>query len=193
MPRLPVATLLLAVAAACGPSGPGITWNGTVGGFALQAQEAFVTPLVGNDGQVRSAALTVTDRAGLCGQLKANRQPKGMTYAVLVLAQVDAVGNGFAPVAGDYTVFAPSAQLPQGNVSQGFFAALDERCANKLATDTSTFVSGLVRLSTVRLDANGRARGTFDATVGTQQDRVTGSFDVPVCTVPSMTAMPSCE
>lgn len=187
-----VATLaLLTALSGCG----GGSVSGTVSGISLAVQDSIFFVIKDDAGKTQYLSVIMADKPNLCDTLKANRLPKSATSLSFGLLNVK-VDNGvptiLAPDVGSYTV-------TESQVTQtGFFATAgfdrsDANCTSSLADTASNGKSGLVKITSIKAEANGNLAGTFDVSIGTQADKLTGSLNARFCDVTKLQANPNCE
>lgn len=170
---------LVTLAAAVGCGGPG-SFNGTVTGLTLDVKSSAYLDAKDSNGKVVGVVVFLTDQADICRSLEAGTEPKGMNAFAMEALVVDASGNLVAPASGSYEVFDPSTS-PQtaGNFAIAVFAHLDSSCVNTVSNDKADGHSGTVHLDALTLEKS--ASGSFDISMGSQGDHVTGSFDAAFC------------
>lgn len=185
MIRRAVAGLFLAVLAGCGAG----SVNGTVAGVSLSVADAIFAVLK-NEGKSTGLFLALTDKPDMCATLKANRSPKSATaiWFAMVRFSDSAV---LAPDVADYTV-APDKEPSPGAFAEAYFSRTDANCQQTLADAASKGKSGIVKVTALKPEANGKATGTFDVTFGAG-DKVTGSFNASYCDVSTLPEKPNCE
>lgn len=189
-PRIALASL--ALIAACGPSN---SVSGTVAGTGFTIKEAIVGPLrtssSGSGLTTTAAAMVLSDTAGWCDSLKANRMKKNTRSLVILLTNRPDRNTMLAPAAGDFTVNQQSSAL--GNLATAQVLELDGSCTSSGTPDARLATSGLVKLGQLKLETGGSASGSFDLTFGPQKDKVTGTFAATYCEFPPTAGSPSCE
>lgn len=161
--------LALSLVAACG--GPGSV-NGTVSGHSLAVSDAVYADINVAGGIV--GVIFLSDHAGMCDEIKANRQPKNLTYLAIALTNFDASHKTLPLAEGEYTVSGANGMVALVNYNW-----TDSSCQTKLTAGQSNGKSGLIKLT--HFSDGTDAAGTFDVTIGSQNDHVTGSFDAPNC------------
>lgn len=172
-----IALLIAAVTlGACG--GPG-SFSGTVAGNPLAVRDAIFGLTRDASGRATTAVLVMADVPDICTSVKANRNPKGATYLAVALTRL--TGLVLAPPdVGDYTV--TTFPTTSGNYAlSGAFIKNDPSCLNTIAAQSSGFKSGLIKIGSYRAEVGGGMSGTFDVTVGNQDDKATGSFSARFC------------
>jgi|CXWL01.1.fsa_nt_gi hypothetical protein len=184
-----VVSLAFLFCVACGGAG---SVNGKVAGNALSVVDsAFL--LFKENNKITSAAVILSDKPNLCTTAKANRDTKNSTYLIIGLYRyVDDGAGGLSPVSpdvGDYSVVQPTRA---GTYAGALFGKSDASCTTTVGATQSAAQSGTVKVTAFKPEANGSAVGTFDITVGTQNDKVTGSFNALFCDV-ALSNMPNCE
>ncbi|MBX7097718.1 MAG: hypothetical protein K1X89_08400 [Myxococcaceae bacterium] len=187
-----IALTSLAFLAACGP---GNSLSGTVAGTGFTIKEAIIGPVKssskGSGLTTTAAGLILSDTAGWCDALKANRMKKNTRSMVILLTNRPDQSTQLAPAAGDFTVTQQSSAL--GNLASAQVLDLDGTCTRSSDPDARLATSGLVKLTQLKLEANGTASGELDLTFGPQKDKVTGTFNATYCEFPPTAGSPSCE
>lgn len=175
--------------AACGGAG---SVNGKVAGNQLSVVDsAFL--LFKDNNKIVSAAVILSDKPNLCTTAKANRDTKNSTYLIIGLYRyVDDGAGGLTPVSPDVGDYSVTQVTRAGTYAGGLFGKSDAACQTTVGATQSAAQSGTVKVTTFKPEANGSAVGTFDITIGTQNDKLTGTFNAQFCdVVPSAT--PNCE
>ena len=152
--------------------------TGTVSGQPLTPRSAVF--VAGEVNDVPVVVLRITDDANDCALLTQGRRSGKSSGLIWVLAAdesgVDASTRRLiAPAAGSYSVVTAA---QSGNTVEGFYSQLDATCQQTLPDSATAFASGSVSLTLLKAD---QATGTFQLSVGTQADSLTGSFDAQVC------------
>ncbi len=188
--------LLASLVVLSGCFGPGSV-SGTVSGISLNVQDAIFFSPKDNAGKTVGLAVLLADKPNLCDTLKANRQPKSSTGLSLVMMNIKVDGSTvtfLSPDVASYTVTTNDADLAKGGLfAQGGFGKNDSSCTSTLTDAASTMKSGLVKLTAIKNEAGGTAEGTFDVSIGSQADKLTGRFTASFCDLSKMPANPSCE
>lgn len=134
-PRIALASL--ALIAACGPSN---SVSGTVAGTGFTIKEAIVGPLrtssSGSGLTTTAAAMVLSDTAGWCDSLKANRMKKNTRSLVILLTNRPDRNTMLAPAAGDFTVIQQSSAL--GNLATAQVLELDGSCTSSGTPDAGS-------------------------------------------------------
>lgn len=177
------------LAVGCGGSGV----NGTVVGSTLSVKDTIFALLKNDDGKSVGLLIAMSDQSGNCDKLKANRDPKNATTMLFVLVNRSDSAEPLAPDATDYTIKESVAGTDKGHLGEAYFAKTDANCTNTLQEKNTKGQSGLVKISKLDGSANGAANGTFDITMGTQLDKLTGSFSATYCDITKLQDDPSCE
>lgn len=181
--------LMMAVAALAmvGCSG---SVSGTVGGISLNVSDSIFAILKDNSGKQTGALVFLSDKPKLCESLKANRTAKSATGLLMAISRSNNDG-AIAPDVGDYTVIDQN-PTSAGNFAFAGFSRTDANCENTIARDASQAKSGLIKVTTLKGEANGSANGTFDITFG-GGDKVTGNFNASFCDISQLQLNPNCE
>jgi hypothetical protein len=174
-------------------SGCGGSFSGTVNGLSLNVADSIFGLLKDDDGKSAGLVLIMADQPNLCDKLKANREPKNSTAMTFLLFNVANDGSQLAPSTGDYTITSTLGPTTRGNIGLASFSKTDGNCTDTIQPANTTGQSGLVKLSSVNSSAGGQANGTFDITVGTQNDKVTGTIIANFCDISKIQANPNCE
>jgi hypothetical protein len=184
-------SLLSLAFVACG--GPGSV-SGTVSGLSLAVQDSIFTPIKDDDGKTVAAVIVLADKPNICGEIKANRNPKSTTSMVLALFRFSVSQQHLdflAPDVGQYTVI-NSTPKGAGNYAKATFSRTDANCSSTLSEAAGAGVSGTVTVDSLKAEPGGKATGTFDITFGSN-DKVKGNFNAVFCDVPPATGNPNCE
>jgi hypothetical protein len=166
------------------------TFNGTVSGSSLAVADTIFYASKDAAGKTTSLVALMADKGGVCGTLKANREPKSSTFMMLQAFRLADDNTILAPDVGEYTVLSGS-PTKGGNYAWATFFHYDANCTNTLTENARTGKSGVVKLTTVNLATNGSAAGSFDITFGS--DHVTGSISASYCDMSAWPTSPSCE
>ncbi len=187
-----VATLtLLAAFSGCG----GGSVTGTVSGISLAVQDSIFFVLKDDAGKTQAVSVIMADKPNLCDTLKANRMPKSATslsFALLNVKVENGIATLLAPDVGGYTV-TDSSVTQTGLFTSAGFDRTDANCTSSLASSATVGKSGLVKVTTLKAEANGSLAGTFDVSIGTQADKLTGSLNARFCDVTKIQDNPNCE
>jgi hypothetical protein len=183
-------SLFLAFAALTGCGG---SFSGTVNGIPLSVQDSIFGLLKDDQGKSTGLVIFLADKPGLCDKLKANREPKNSTSFTFLLANIANDGSQLAPSTGDYTITSNFGASTRGNVGIASFSKTDGNCTATIQSANTTGQSGVVKLSGVNSSSGGQATGSFDITVGTQNDKVTGTIAATYCDISKLQANPNCE
>lgn len=187
--------LLASVAVLTGCGGPGSV-SGTVSGVSLAVQDAIFFIAKDDAGKSQAAVVLLADKPNLCDTFKANRKPKSVTGLMFLLMNVKVEGTAvtaLAPDVADYAIVDFSTIKTSGHFGDGAFVKNDANCTDSLASTATGLKSGLVKLTSLKSEASGSAAGTFDVSVGTQADKLTGSFNASYCDLSKLPSNPSCE
>ena len=141
-------------------------FNGTVAGVTLTPRNALFALATQNGMQI--LAVKISDQSDDCAEVTKNAHHPNATSFWLRASGTSFANMTFtlAPDAGD------------GSTSTADFYQLDARCRSALSSDQSSATDGMVAFTMV--DAT-HAMGTFSATVGSQQDTVSGTFSAVAC------------
>jgi hypothetical protein len=183
-------SVILALAALTGCGG---SFSGTVNGISLNVQDSIFGLLKDEMGKSAGLVIFMADQPGLCDKLKANREPKNSTSMTFLLFNVSNDGMQLAPSTGDYTITSSLTATTRGNIGIASFSKSDGNCTATIQPANTTGQSGIVKLSALNSSAGGQATGTFDITVGTQNDKVTGSIAASFCDISRIQQNPNCE
>ena len=193
-------TVIAALAGACGGSNNtsgSATFTGTVKGQSFTPKEAQSTTgtvtLSATTQPVQAASIVITDQAGLCANVGANKEKAGSHYLVILLAQITQISPTVVTVAattpGDYAIFSTVGTPSAANFSVVFGQTTDASCKDVAAND-ALGVSGTVHLTSA---SNGVYAGSYDvmlaaidATTGSPvsggtNEHVTGTFNTSSC------------
>jgi hypothetical protein len=173
--------LLGAALAACGGTGAGATFHGTVKGQAFAPADAISSPATAqfSVGTAGVAAIVLSGAVGLCAKVSANTEPRSTQALVLLLTDVNLTSlTGSVPSGtGVYTVYDFSAGgVPPAHLAYLNFGVNDASCVQD-ASKSATGKSGSVTLTR---NASGAYSGSFDVTFDSG-DHVSGSFDTASC------------
>lgn len=185
------AVSLVVMSAGCG----GGSVSGTVSGISLGVQDSIFFVLKDDAGKTQALAVIMADKPNICDTLKANREPKSATSLAFTLLNVkieNDTGNFLAPDVGSYTMTDQDIQST-GLYARGAFTKTDANCTGTLTEAATTGKSGLVKITSLNATANGNLAGTFDVSIGTQADKLTGTLNARFCDVTSVQANPNCE
>jgi hypothetical protein len=186
MTRSTLVLSLVAVAlGACSPN----QFNGAVAGNPLVVVDSVLYAQRDSSGAILSAVVWLSDKPNLCDSLRANRELKSQTRALLQLYSYNDSQQRLTPGPATFTVLDGNPPT-SGNFGAAYFDKTDSTCTQTLANSVGHAKSGLVKVLALSLTASSRAVGSFDLTFGT--DNVTGTFDAPFCDVPSTVDL-SCQ
>lgn len=155
------------------------TFQGSVAGNALPVQDVFAVTLDPPDRSFVGTIIGLGIKPNLCSQVKSLAQFKNTNLFDIILIEIDSQGNSVSPTAGLYTV--TSAATGSGRHAFASFATLNAACVNTLSDSSSFAKSGTVQVTQLDGFTGGRVAGTFQMTVGSQQDPVSGWFDAALC------------
>ncbi len=191
--KVVTAAAVLSLLSACGAG----SVSGSVSGISLGVQDMIFFVLKDTGGKTQSVVLLAADKPNLCDTLKANRQPKSATSLVLALQNIKVDGTTvttLAPDIGQYTVLEGGSQVTNsGLYASGAFNKTDANCTSSLTSAASVAKSGFVKVTTLKADSSGSLQGTFDVSIGTQADKLTGSINARFCDITALQNNPSCE
>lgn len=179
MKRL-LAGAVVAMSVACG--GPGNV-SGTVSGTTFTVNDAiFASMKDAQTGAESGALIVLASVADVCTTMKAKKDPKNASAVGVALMHMDAQGKSLPLVAGDYPILDLSTMTsPPSFFASVVFTNTDATCKDMMAEGKSQAASGTVKLTAYDAKAGGKAEGTFDVVVGSQGDKVTGSFGATFC------------
>ena len=181
---------LLAAFSGCG----GGSVSGTVSGVSLNVQDSIFLVIKDDAGKTQWVNVFLADKPNLCDTLKANRLPKSATTLGFTLVNVKVENNKgtyLAPDVGSYTVTDSITQ--SGLFASTGFSRTDANCTDSLTAAASTGKSGLVKVTNLKAEPSGNLTATFDVSIGTQADKLTGSINARFCDVTKLQANPNCE
>jgi hypothetical protein len=162
-----------AVSRGGGPGTSMATVDGTINGASLTVNDHFAATTKASSTSGGSAAILITDTAGVCSAAGRGEQPKSVTGLTLLVYATDGAAKSIAPTeTGTYTV---SSATPAAGMKTvvAVYGGTDDMCKSKMFKLAD---SGKVELT--RIDASSYA-GSFDLVFGS--DHITGTFDVPEC------------
>jgi hypothetical protein len=150
-------------------------------------------PLTDDTG-IWGVTVQLGDAADLCADAQALRTRRNATYVDLhVFRWTGETGWSFlSPDKGTYTVVDRSAPPPLNYAWPNFWKS-DANCYNVVAESRAWGQSGTVDVESIAFTSDGTMTGKFDITFGTQNDRVTGSFNASHCVPPASDALYNCE
>lgn len=176
------------VLSACGGAG---SVNGTVAGISLSVKDSFFVLLRNTLGETAGMMVMMLDKPDACTTFKANRNPKNSTGVAFSMVRYTDMGKTLAPDVGEYTVV--NGQPSRGgNYVAAYFVRTDSNCTSTVSDAARRGSSGVVKLTSLKGEANGYASGTFDVTFGTS-DKVTGDFNAKFCDIQQISDNPNCE
>jgi hypothetical protein len=172
-------------------SAPGSV-TGTVGGNAITTTSVIGVNQTGTGGF--AVAVVFVNVADACSVVQSNHRPGNLAELEL---NVQAAGE---PTTGTYTI-TPGGGVPVGPIDEEggapttsgsnspfVTAAFEQTNASCTTTESDNASSGSVTLTTV---SPSEVAGRFDV-MFPSGDHLTGTFDAPVCTVPSGPTTPTC-
>ncbi|MBX7096201.1 MAG: hypothetical protein K1X89_00685 [Myxococcaceae bacterium] len=160
-------TVLLSLAAC----GSGNSFTGTVGGESLVVKQSALVTGTDSSGNLTGLVIVLSDQVDLCAQLSSNKLA-GNALGIS-LTSTGASGALVPPTPGDYRVEATGGLQARASLRR------------TVGTSVSNFdaKAGTVKLSALRSGADGSAAGTYELTLGEALEKVTGSFNAPLCVV----------
>ncbi len=185
------AVVVVATLSGCG----GGSVAGSVSGISLAAQDSIFLVLKDDAGKTGSVIVLIGDKPNICDTLKANREPKASTSLAFQLYNVKVENQTLtllAPDVGSYTVTDQTINTT-GTYSRALFTRTDANCTATLADTATGGKSGLVKISSLNASSSGSLVGTFDVSIGTQSDKLTGTLNARFCDVTKIQANPNCE
>lgn len=169
--------------------------NGNVSGISLNVLDSIFVVIKDDAGKTQGVTVLMGDKPNICDTLKANREPKSATTLVFSMFNAkfeNGVGSYLAPDVGSYTVI----DMPTSIGGQFTFAAFgrtDANCTASLTGAASQGKSGLVKVSQLTASAGGSLTGTFDVSIGTQADKLTGNINAKYCDASKIPDKLNCE
>ena len=170
-----VIALALSLFACGGPA----TVTGTVAGNSFTIQDAVVVSVSSSGSSNTGAVISMTSAANACQNIKDKIRPKGASGVVFVLVRLDANANPLPIIAGDYQV--NSEPSGAGMWALGAVGKDDDACKSTIPEGQSNATSGKVTVTSVDFSTGGVTAGTFDLTIGSQADKISGSFSATFC------------
>ena len=166
------------------PSGsPAASGSASIVGRALNFKAASFSTIVSNG--LPLLVVKLSDQADDCTLVGNNARRGGSSTLVLALFKLDGQGHAPAPDVADYII--TDRTNPQNNTTQpgGFGSAslsqFTSTCEQQLADKQAVATSGTIHITALTSGADARAVGTFQLTIGTEGDKVSGSFDAVNC------------
>jgi hypothetical protein len=169
-----------------GPGGSGATVTGSVGGFSLSPVSSFSVSANAAcpNGSFSLAVIGVGDFTASCSAVQSQTVRAGSTTLSLVVIRANTVGTQQPPpiTAGTYMVRVEPTIEPSGNLLfvEAVFDKFDANCLSQLRLGAGDATSGTIVINSIGATVS----GTFDVMFGST-DRLSGTFDSPICTVPS--------
>jgi hypothetical protein len=171
----------------CWGCGPANSFKGTVGGRGLRVEDAVFYVFPGDDAIPPGIQVLLSDRPGLCADLRAGLQRKNSILLDTTLARL--VNDEYvAPGRGPYTISGNT-----GRIGAAVFLALDANCGSSLPGEAAVAVSGMVTIDELQGTPGGRIEGSFAMTFGQQADEVTGNFSAGWCDLSAQPGSITCE
>ena len=192
VPRIGFVSTSLLLAMGCG--GPG-SFNGEVSGHKLVVNDAVFAPFKDHVGII-GVYLVMSDGEELCTDLKANRVRRNTTAAGFNIFRTHESGSGtfLSPDKRTYTVVdILDRSPPPAAYTYCGFRKIDENCNYVLPDSSALGQSGTVDVESIAFENDGWMTGEFDVIFGTQNDRVTGSFNASYCDATLTLTTPNCE
>ena len=188
--RASLAVVGLVALSACGNPG---SFSGKVSGQTLNVKSsAFASvsniALPGQTaalGTIEGAAVILSSVKDICADVTAKQEHRSQGYLILGIGKAGA-GNG-SITTGSYPVVDTSDESSVVNKAiSGFgFGNLDVEdgsCNNTLkASSAGTATSGSIALNGITTGSSGSADGTFQLSMGPQNDPISGSFSANYC------------
>ena len=156
------------------------TFTGSVdGGNTLTPAAAFYDVLGDANGTFFVTFIAIASDANFCTALvQDHNQIKNSAHAVLVVETTDASGQDFLATDISKSFNISSSQNPAGNLGLLDYLPFDQVCSfSQNATDLQ---AGSGSINVTKLDTSSIV-GSFNATVGTQADAVSGTFNAVAC------------
>lgn len=166
MRYLAVAALLSL--AACGS---GNSFTGTVGGEGLVVKQSALVTGTDSSGNLTGLIIVLSDQVDLCAQLSTNKLA-GNALGI-ALTSTGASGALVPPTPGDYRVEATGGLQARASLRRTVGASISNFEAK----------AGTVKLSALRSGTDGSAAGSYELTLGEALEKVSGSFNAPLCVV----------
>lgn len=180
---LGVLTLAICGSWGCGPG----SFKGTVSGRGFNVEDAVFYVSPGDDAFPPGIEVILSDRGGLCDDLRAGRLRKNSTIFDTLLARL-VNGEYIAPDQGAYAISGEA-----GRIGAAIFVAFDANCRSSLPSSQAGAVSGTVNVDEFRGAPGGRLTGSFTMTIGQQADQVTGNVSADWCDLSAQPGSFSCE
>jgi hypothetical protein len=178
-----LAAVLCGALAACGGAG---SVSGSVAGSGVTVHDAIATlsagPLV---------TIFISDEPNICANALTSQRVHDSTTLTLVLGH--SLGKDFAT--GDYEIVQDITQLLSANklLASASFNKTGATCQDQLTASASLATAGKVTVTGIDLKAGGKTEGHFDLAIGTQADRLTGSFSAQFCDLSNKTGTNVCQ
>lgn len=180
---LGVLTLAICGSWGCGPG----SFKGTVEGRSLKVEDAVFYVSPGSDSASPSLEVILSDRPGVCDDLRAGRFRKNATIVDMLLSRrID--GEYVALDKGQYTISGDA-----GRIGVAIFVPFDANCVSSLSPSRSLAASGTVEIDEFRGAPGGRLTGSFAMAIGEQADQVTGNVSADWCDLSDQPDSFSCE
>jgi hypothetical protein len=160
--------------------------TGSVGGFSLSPVSSFSVSANAAcvNGSFSFAVIGVGDFSASCSAVQSQTVRAGSTTLSLVVIRASAVSTQPPPpiTAGTYMVRVEPTLEPSGNLLfvEAVFDKVDANCQSQLSLVAGEATSGTIVINSIGATVS----GTFDVMFG-NADRLSGTFNSPVCTVPT--------
>jgi hypothetical protein len=180
---LGVLTLAICGSWGCGPG----SFKGTVAGRGLNVEDAVFYVAPGDDAIPPGIEVILSDRPGLCDDLRAGRLRKNSTIFDMLLARL-VNGEYIAPDKGAYAISGDA-----GRIGAAIFVAFDANCRSSLSASQASAASGTMEIDEFRAAPGGKLMGSFTMTIGEQAEQVTGNVAAEWCDLSTQPGSFSCE
>jgi len=151
------------------------TLTGTIGGQSFAPSDAISVNATTATPPGSVGAVAITSQVGLCGRITSGQNSKNAQYLILVMGDYNTFTQAtVAPSApGTYTIYV-SGQRP----AQFAGAVYQKTDANCRVTSTLGATSGSVTITSA---SGGSFSGSFELTLETTGDHITGTFTSANC------------
>lgn len=159
----------------------GTSVQGTVQGHALTPKSAIYTvgAVPSADGNTNILVLVISDQADACATVTQGAHTKNSTNLTFVLLKGNTTGNTVAPTSGTYNVSSGGATSLMAGQAELF--SYDPTCTNTVPSDKGTVSTGTVSVTSTLVDGISPLTGAFSLTVGSQNERLSGTFNATAC------------
>lgn len=179
------------------PLVPATSVVGTLNGAALELTDSISVNTY-QQGALTGRTIVLTNKTGACQTESAGLIAKEQTRIFLFLFRnrsnsYSSGSVGLAPDAGKYSF---ENAVSETGESRWVFAVIektDANCQNTLSSNSTLLRSGYVNVTEISDGSGGIIKGNFDLTFGDQKDRLTGTFESPLCDVDLSKLTKSCE